>query len=408
MGAIVWEWLSLAVRFVHVITGIAWIGSSFYFIALDLGLRRREGLPDGVTGEAWQVHGGGFYHMQKYAVAPHFMPDELTWFKWESYFTFLSGFVLLCIVYYFGAELFLIDPSIADIPEWGAVLIGLAGLGSGWLAYDRLCRSPLGRHDTLLFVVLFVFLVVAFFLFCHVFSGRGAFIHCGALIATIMTANVFFVIIPNQKIVVADLKAGREPAAHLGKAAKQRSLHNNYLTLPVLFFMLSNHYPLAFATEWNWLIAILVLPTGALIRHFFNTMHRTGRKLWWPWAVVAVLVAAIVALSRFPGYGPQEAADARIDKDPELALMASMHFDEAQAIVMGHCSMCHAAEPLFEGVHTAPKGVLLDTPEEVARNWQRIDMQAVRSKAMPPPGVAVISPEERQTLAAWIGSRSAW
>jgi len=406
MGPVLWEWLSFAVRWVHVITGIAWIGSSFYFIALDLGLRKRAGMPEGVSGEAWQVHGGGFYHMQKYTVAPHFMPEELTWFKWESYSTFLSGFLLLVIVYYFGAELFLLDPAKVDLPVWGAVAISLAALAAGWIVYDLLCRSPLGRSDAVLLLALFVFLCAVFFGFTQVFSGRGAFIHCGALIATIMSANVFFVIIPNQKIVVADLKAGRDPDPSLGLKAKQRSLHNNYLTLPVLFFMVSNHYPLAFATEWNWLIAILVLPAGALIRHFFNVMHASGRKLWWPWLAVAALLVAIVFLSRYPGTDTAEAAAATLPTVREEALMASAEFDEAQAIVMGHCSMCHAAEPLFEGVYRAPKGVRLDTSEEVVRNWHLIEMQAVRSHAMPPPAVAFITPQERQVLAAWIaGSR---
>ncbi|WP_026379746.1 urate hydroxylase PuuD [Afifella pfennigii] len=408
MGPVLWEWLSLLVRWLHVVTGIAWIGSSFYFIALDLGLRRREGMPEGVKGEAWQVHGGGFYHMQKYAVAPRFMPDELTWFKWEAYSTFLTGLALLVIVYYVGAELFLLDPAKADISAEWAVTASLLSLAAGWLVYDLLCRSPLGRSDTLLLLVLFVFLALAFFGYTEIFSGRAAFLHAGALIATIMSANVFFTIIPNQRVAVADLKAGRQPDPELGRQAGQRSLHNNYLTLPVLFFMVSNHYPLAFATEWSWLIAILILPVGALIRHFFNVMHASGRMLWWPWAAAAALTLVIVILSRYPGTGPAEAAETSFASDPQRALSASRYFDEAQAIVMGHCSMCHAQKPLYEGLAGPPKGVRLDTAEGVLRNWRQIDMQAVRSRAMPPPAVAVISPEERQLLAAWLDSRKAW
>ncbi|WP_370197398.1 urate hydroxylase PuuD [Aurantimonas sp.] len=406
------EWLGFAVRWVHVITAIAWIGSSFYFIALDLGLRRSRQLPEGVGGEAWQVHGGGFYHVQKYMVAPGHMPEDLTWFKWESYATWLSGAALLFLVYYVGAELYLIDPSRADLPVWGATAIGIGGLALGWLVYDGLCKSPLKNNDTALLAALFVYVVLASYLFAQVFSGRGAMLHTGAMIATIMTANVFLTIIPNQTIVVADLKAGRTPEARLGKEAKQRSLHNNYLTLPVIFLMLSNHYPLAFATEWNWAIAGLVLLIGAVIRHFFNTMHATGRQLWWCWAVAGVLFAAVITLSGAPGWSNEPAAAAeedagrRWDGDPQLALAASPHFEDAQAIVMARCSMCHADEPLWPGIGHAPGNVRLETADEIIHFAPLIERQAVRSHAMPPGNVTGIEPAERETLAAWIASGS--
>ncbi len=270
MIALLWEWLNFAARWTHVITAIAWIGSSFYFIALDLGLKRREGLPAGAHGEDWQVHGGGFYHMQKYLVAPAQMPEHLTWFKWESYATWLSGFFLLCVLYYGSAELFLIDRSVADIAPWQAVAIGIAGLVAGWVVYDLLCKSPLGSNDYALYAVLFAFVVAMAWGFTQVFSGRGAFLHLGAFTATIMSANVFMIIIPNQKIVVASLLKGESPDPKFGKIAKQRSMHNNYLTLPVLFLMLSNHYPLAFGTQFNWIIIALVFLMGVTIRHFFN------------------------------------------------------------------------------------------------------------------------------------------
>jgi uncharacterized membrane protein len=253
--AIFWDWLSSAVRWLHVVTGIAWIGSSFYFVALDLGLRQRPGMPAGAFGEEWQVHGGGFYHIQKYLVAPAEMPEHLTWFKWESYATWLSGFAMLCIVYYAGADLFLIDPNVLPMSVPVGICLSLATIGVGWVVYDLLCRSPLGRSDTGLMLVLYGVLVFIAWGLTHLFTGRAAFLHLGAITATIMSANVFMVIIPNQKIVVADLIAGRKPDPKYGKIAKQRSLHNNYLTLPVLFLMLSNHYPLAFATEFNWVIA---------------------------------------------------------------------------------------------------------------------------------------------------------
>ncbi len=240
--AIAWEWLAFAVRWLHVITAVAWIGSSFYFIALDLGLVKRPHLPAGVYGEEWQVHGGGFYHIQKYLVAPASMPEHLTWFKWEAYTTWLSGFALLCIVYYGGADLFLIDRHVLDLSQWQAIGLSLASLAVGWVLYDLLCKSPLGKNTWGLMAFLYVVLVVMGWGYTQIFTGRAAFLHLGAFTATIMSANVFMIIIPNQKIVVADLIAGRTPDPKYGMMAKQRSLHNNYLTLPVIFFMLSNHY----------------------------------------------------------------------------------------------------------------------------------------------------------------------
>ncbi|KAA0968637.1 urate hydroxylase PuuD [Aureimonas fodinaquatilis] len=409
MWVYVSEWLSFAVRWLHVITAMAWIGSSFYFIALDLGLRKpRTVAPVGVGGEAWQVHGGGFYHIQKYMVAPEHMPEELTWFKWESYATWLSGFALLFLVYYLGAELYLIDPSRADLPVWGATLIGISGLVLGWLVYDAICKSPLAHNDSVLLGFLFVYVVAASFIFSQLFSGRGAMLHTGAMIATIMSANVALLIIPNQKIVVADLKAGRIPDPALGKAAKQRSLHNNYLTLPVVFLMLSNHYPLAFATEFNWVIAGLVLLLGAVIRHFFNTMHQTHRKLWWCWAVAGALFAAIITLSGAPGWQSGSAAvaaeDARLRGDPALALATSRYYSEAEMIVQSRCSMCHARQPLWPGIGHAPRLIYLETQEDILLNASLIDRQAVRSHAMPPGNITGLEPEERITLARWIRS----
>ncbi len=270
---IIWEWIGFAVRWTHVITAIAWIGSSFYFIALDLGLQKAAHLPKGAHGEEWQVHGGGFYHIQKYLVAPERMPEHLTWFKWESYATWLSGAALLMVTYWAGAHLFLIDPAKVDWPVWQAILISGGSLAVGWLIYDRLCKSPLGERPTALMLLLFAALVAMGWAYDQVFTGRAALLHLGAFTATIMTANVFLIIMPNQRIVVADLKAGRAPDPKYGKIAKLRSTHNNYLTLPVVFLMLSNHYPLAFASKYNWLIAALVFLMGVTIRHFFNTMH---------------------------------------------------------------------------------------------------------------------------------------
>lgn len=396
--AIFWEWLAFGVRWLHVITAIAWIGSSFYFVALDLGLWQRPGLPEGAYGEEWQVHGGGFYHVQKYLVAPANMPDHLTWFKWEAYATWLSGFALLAIVYYAGANLFLVDPTVLDISAGTAVAISLASLGLGWLVYDALCRSPLGRSDTGLMLVLFAVLVFMAWGYTQVFSGRAALLHLGAFTATIMSANVFLLIIPNQRIVVAELIAGRRPDPRLGKAAKQRSLHNNYLTLPVLFLMLSNHYPLAFATRFNWVIASLVFLMGVLIRHFFNTRHARKGNPHWALAGAGVIFLVIVWLSTEPAaLTTQAQASAQ-----SAALMASPAFPAVRDAVLGRCSMCHAAEPGgFEGLWHAPKGVVLDTDEAVARHARQIYLQAGRSHAMPPGNISGITSAEREAIVAW-------
>jgi uncharacterized membrane protein len=396
--AIIWDWLAFAVRWLHVITGIAWIGSSFYFVALDLGLRKAPDLPPGAHGEEWQVHGGGFYHIQKYLVAPERMPEHLVWFKWESYATWLSGFAMLAIVYYAGAELFLVDRSVLDIPAWGAILISLASLSVGWILYDNLCKSRLAENPTLLMVILFLILVAMAWGYTHVFSGRAALLHLGAFTATIMSANVFFVIIPNQEIVVADLKAGRTPDPKYGKIAKLRSTHNNYLTLPVLFLMLSNHYPLAFATEWNWLIASLVFLMGVTIRHYFNTMHATGVGPNWTWAATALLFIIIMWLSSAPMSQREELAGL---SPIEQRFASAAGFTEVADTVRGRCSMCHTAEPVWPGVHRPPKGVLLETDAQIAASAREIYLQAGRSHAMPPGNVTEIAPAERRSIIDW-------
>ena len=399
--AIFYEWVAFGVRWLHVITAIAWIGSSFYFIALDLELKPRSGLPKGVQGDTWQVHGGGFYHMMKYVVAPPTMPEELTWFKWESYWTWMSGAFLLCVFYYASPELFLIDPAVADLAPWQAVALGIAGIGVGYAVYDLLCRSPLGRHDNLLFAVLFIFVVAVGWGFTQIFSGRGAFIHTGALIATIMTANVFFVIMPNQRKTVAALTAGETPDPVWGKQAKQRSTHNNYITLPVIFMMLSNHYPLAFATKYNWIIIALILVTGFTIRHFFNTMHAGKGRPWWTWAVTAILFIIIMWLSQAGPPDRGEAAAAAPVPASMEKLVASKDFDEVREIVTSRCSMCHAREPVWDGIAEAPRHVFLEEDGDIARHAQQIYVQAGRSNAMPPGNVTDVSMADREVLARW-------
>jgi uncharacterized membrane protein len=392
METILSEWLNFGLRWLHVIAGIAWIGSSFYFVHLDSSLKRRGGLPDGAGGEAWQVHGGGFYNMVKYLVAPARMPDELTWFKWEAYTTWISGFFLLVVLYYGHAELYLVDPLGFANPKWVAIAASLVLLVVGWVVYDELCKSRLGRDDTVLSAVGFVFLVALSWLSTLLFSGRGAYMQMGALIGTIMVANVFLIIIPNQKKVVADLIGGREPAPELGEQAKQRSMHNNYLTLPVLFLMISNHYPLAFASRWNWLIIALVLVVGAVIRHFYNVRHTGRPSPWWTWGVAAAGVAVIVMLS---AGGPSQSERAAALPEQEVA------FADVEGIVLSRCSMCHAAAPLWPGIGVAPKNVILDSPEMIRLHAREIYLQAAATDAMPPANVTELLPEERGVLAAW-------
>jgi uncharacterized membrane protein len=400
--AVAWEWLAFAVRWLHVITAIAWIGSSFYFIALDLGLVKRPGLPEGAYGEEWQVHGGGFYHIQKYLVAPANMPEHLTWFKWESYATWLSGFAMLAVVYYGGADLFLIDRHVLDVSAPVAILISIASLGVGWVCYDLLCKSPLGKNTWGLMVLLYIVLVAMAWGYTQVFTGRAAFLHLGAFTATIMSANVFMIIIPNQKIVVADLIAGRTPDPKYGQIAKQRSLHNNYLTLPVIFFMLSNHYPLAFATQFNWIIAALVFLMGVTIRHWFNTVHARKGEPHWTWLVTVILFILIMWLSTVPKVltGEQDAALAPVFE----RFKADTHFAKASETISTRCSMCHAAEPAWEGIISAPKGVVLDSDNAVAMHAREIYLQAGRSHAMPPGNITDMTPEERKMLVAWYES----
>lgn len=399
--AIFTEWMQFAVRWVHVITAIAWIGSSFYFIALDLGLRKVPNLPEGAHGEEWQVHGGGFYHIQKYLVAPPQMPEHLTWFKWESYMTWLSGFALLCLVYYLGADLYLVDPAVADLPIWAAICISLASIVFGWIIYDQLCKSPLGENATFLMVLLFGVLVAMAWGYTQVFSGRAAILHLGVFTATIMTVNVAHIIIPNQHIVVADLKAGRKPDPKYGKIAKQRSTHNNYLTLPVIFFMLSNHYPLAFATEYNWIIASLVFLMGVTIRHYFNSRHaRTGDPRW-TWLATSILFVLIMILSLAPLYQADKEAE-ELGFTPTQQKYADVaSFQHVSDIVLGRCSMCHAEEPAWEGVRWPPKGVRLETPQQVAQHARSIYLHAGVTHAMPPANVSWMEEEERRAIINW-------
>ncbi|MGB0546870.1 MAG: urate hydroxylase PuuD [Paracoccaceae bacterium] len=393
-----WLWSEMIVRWVHVIAGVAWIGSSFYFIALDLSLKPGKELPKEANGQAWQVHGGGFYNMVKYLVAPKKMPEELTWFKWEAYSTWISGMALMSLVYYGSASLYMIDLEVLDITQLQAVFLSLGGIVIGWIIYDGLCRSPLGKNDLILALAGLVFLVLLSFIYTQVFSHRGAFMQMGVTIGTMMVANVAMVIIPGQKKVVQALKAGDDPNPIYGVRGKQRSLHNNYLTLPVIFVMIGGHYPIIFATEYSWLILGLILIIGALIRHFFNTKHKGLPAPYWTWLVASLLAVCSVLLSYAgaPNNNVYEVSNLKMTKE-------EIH-KTAVELVIERCSSCHAREPLWEGLAFAPKGIHLETEEEVLKMANEIYWQSAASWAMPPGNIIWLEDEERVLLSEWHAS----
>jgi len=389
------DWLNLIFRWLHLIAGIAWIGSSFYFIFLDLSLRKRRELPPGVGGESWNVHGGGFYLMQKYTVAPAEMPEELHWFKYEAYSTFLSGFALMSVIYYWGADAFLIDPEIMELTQFQAIALSICFLAGGWIIYDILCRVPtFEKHDLLLSIAVFILILLVAWGATNVFSGRAAFVHVGAVVGTIMVANVFFIIIPNQKIVVADLIAGRTPDPNLGKEAKQRSTHNNYLTLPVLLMMMSSHFPMIFGHEQSWIVVALILIVGGIIRDFFNRKNagETGRALQWQWPSAVVFMAALIL---FISYDPH----ATVDADAEIPGAT-----DVLAIAQTRCATCHAARPTDQDFDKAPGGVRLESVEDLRKYNAKILKQTVLTRAMPLANRTKMTREERDMLGLWIRS----
>lgn len=383
------EWLNLLIRWAHMVVGIGWIGASFYFIGLDVSLRKREKMNPGVYGTAWEVHGGGFYHVEKYLVAPEHLPDDLIWYKWEAYLTFLTGFALLIVQYYLNPTAFLIDPSVAQLYPWQAIMISVLGLAAGWFIYDRLCRSSLGQNTAVLAVCVYLLIVAAAWAFTHVFSGRGALIHVGAFTGTIMAANVFAIIIPNQKKIVASLLKGEKPDPRLGAIGKQRSVHNTYLTLPVLLMMVSNHYAFLTNHPQSWLLVALIFVAGAMVRHFF-VRHEAGddvmKILWAPGiAALGLIVALILTAPKATTSGGEYVSDA-----------------EVLRITSTHCTPCHAAKPRHEGFAEAPKGIQLDKLENIRRYGPQIMAQAVNSNTMPLGNETGMTEAERKALGAWI------
>jgi uncharacterized membrane protein len=390
------EWLNLLVRWLHIITGIAWIGASFYFVWLDNTIRPPAPGSDlekkGVAGELWAVHGGGFYNPQKYLVAPATLPKELHWFKWEAYSTWLSGFALLTIVYYLNAQAMMVDRTVADLSNWQAVGTGLASLVVGWVVYDLLCRSKLGSHDLAFGAVMWLLLTGAAWVLTHLLSGRAAYIQVGAVIGTIMVANVAMVIIPGQRKMVDAMMAGQKPDPIYGLKAKQRSVHNNYFTLPVLFIMISNHYAMTYRSEHAWAVLAVIMAAGVLIRHFFNLRHK-GRIEWkYPAAGLILLLALAVAIAPKPPAASQPGAD------------AAAQFAQVRTIIGQRCVACHATHPTQPGFATAPAGVALDDPQAISQNAARIYQQAVQLKAMPLANLTNMTDAERAQLAAWFES----
>jgi uncharacterized membrane protein len=388
----IWDWGDLLFRWLHVIAAIVWIGTSFYFVALDTHLRPPEDERDaerGVGGESWEVHGGGFYRVEKFRVTPATLPEPLHWFKWEAYTTWLSGFALFVVVYYVHASSLLVDPTVADLGTWEAILISIGGLAIAWLVYDALCRVL--RDERLLAAAVFGFVVLAAWGASRLFAARAAYLEVGAMLGTVMVANVFFVIIPAHWELIRAKQAGREPDPRWNARGKQRSVHNNYLTLPVLFAMLSNHFAFTYEHEHAWLVLVALMALGALARHFFNLRH-AGRNVWWIPATALVGLGVVAFLIR-PG-----------SNEPAVAGPA-VPFAKAQAVIRERCVPCHSANPTQSGVSSAPKGIRLDTREQIESQAQAIEQQAVVLKVMPLGNVTHMTQAERDLLARWLRSR---
>jgi uncharacterized membrane protein len=390
MDAHLLDFLNMLLRWAHLVVGIGWIGASFYFVWLDFSLRKRAAMNPGVYGTSWMVHGGGFYHVEKYTVAPTALPPDLHWFKWEAYLTWVTGFALLVVQYYVNASSFLIDKAVMDLTPWQAITISVVSLVAGWLVYDGLCRSKLGENTPLLAVLVFAYILATSYAYTQVFSGRGAFIHVGALVGTMMAANVFAVIIPNQKIMVGQLMRGETPDGKYGRIGKQRSLHNSYLTLPVLLMMVSNHYPFLHSHPHSWLIVALILVSGAMVRHFMIRSEAGDSWQRYSWAAPVAAMALLITVFATAPRGREA-----------LAALTVSHA-EGMAIVGKHCASCHAAKPTHESFSEAPKGVILTDVDAVRRHADTVMAQAVNSNAMPLGNDTAMTREERDRLGAFL------
>jgi uncharacterized membrane protein len=417
------EWLNLCVRWVHMITGVAWIGASFYFVWLENNLNRvnpREGL----SGDLWAIHGGGIYHLEKYKLAPPTMPDNLHWFKWEAYFTWMSGVALLCVVFYANPTLYLLQPG-SSLSGLEGVAIGIGSLFIGWFVYSFLCDSALGKRPALLGLILFVLLIAAAFGFSKVFSGRGADLHVGAIIGTIMVGNVFRIIMPAQRALVAAIAENRTPDPALPAKGLLRSRHNNYFTLPVLFIMISNHFPSTYGSQYNWLILAGIAVLAVLVRHYFNTRHNSHRYAWTlPVAALGMICLAYVTGPAQMSKGPEVAGPAKIEYQPlpetalgghradpnaapaapppSVAQVSTVDFGKVHSVIKERCAVCHSANPTSPLFSAAPAGVMFDTPQEIQQLAPRIQAQAVVSQVMPLGNITQMTQQERDLIGAWI------
>jgi len=393
MDAYLLDWVNLLLRWAHLIVGIAWIGASFYFVMLDNSLtapKKAEDAQRGVHGELWAVHGGGFYCSQKFLTGPKGEPlsDNLHWSKWEAYSTWITGMALLALIYWVGASTHLVDARVMALSPMTAVLVSIGFLGLGWVVYDVLCRNLVGR-DGLLALLVFVFVMLCNYGLHQIFSARGAYIHVGAMLGTMMAANVFFHIIPGQKRMVEQIRAGQPVDSQPGIIGKQRSVHNTYFTLPVLFIMISNHYPMTYSHKYGWLVLAIIMLAGVLIRQFFVLRHRGEVKWWLPLSGIALLVVLVVVMAPKP-----------ID-----ATGRKVSFAELNTVIQKHCTVCHAEKPSWVGFAQAPKGVMLQSPEQISQHAAKI-AETVASGYMPLANVTQMSDEERRIIAAWAAQGS--
>ncbi|KDO01091.2 MULTISPECIES: urate hydroxylase PuuD [Pseudomonas] len=434
MEAHLLEWLNLSVRWVHMITGVAWIGASFYFVWLENNLNRANPR-DGLSGDLWAIHGGGIYHLEKYKLAPPKMPENLHWFKWEAYFTWMSGIALLCLVFYWNPTLYLLAPG-STLSGGEGIAIGVGSLIAGWFIYDFLCDSPLGKRPGLLGLVLFVLVIAACYGFSQVFSGRGAYLHTGAIIGTIMVGNVFRIIMPAQRQLVAAIEANQTPDPLLPAKGLLRSRHNNYFTLPVLFIMISNHFPSTYGSQYNWLILAGIAVAAVLVRHYFNTRHDSNKYAWTlpVGALAMICLAYVTGPAPMPSAPEQAAAKVEYQPLPETALggktaaekaaeqaaapaqpaasaqapagatakLDDAGFDKIHSVIQERCTVCHSAKPTSPLFSAAPAGVMLDTPQQIQQQAARIQAQAVATQIMPLGNITQMTQQERDLIGAWV------
>ncbi len=380
------EWLNIVIRLMHITFGIAWIGASFYFVFLENALNRTKDVREELAGNLWAVHGGGFYYLEKYKIAPAAIPKHLHWFKYEAYFTWISGFCLLFVVYYFNASALLIDKNVLDITPWQGIGIGVGSFVVAWILYDLLCKSALKRNGILFALTGFLIATAFAYFYSHVFSSRAAYIHFGAMLGSIMVANVFFVIIPAQKAMVKAAREGKPLDPSLGKNAGLRSLHNNYFTLPVLFVMISNHFPSTFGNEYPWLILTIITLGTAGVKHYLNLKEKGQLSVWvLPVSIVILLGAAFISAPSTPG-----------------ACNSDVSFAEVNMIIQKRCVSCHSAKPTDDIYTAAPNGVMYDTPEEIVKKKDLIMQRVVVTKTMPQNNKTNITEKERDILRCWI------